>query len=194
MNVLFMLSYSELKPGMVIEYEGSAYEVMEADFLRMQQRKPVMKTKLKDMVSGKVRDHSFQPSDQIDEAEMNRMQAQFIYESKGQYWFNEVGNPKNRFALDASLLGMKAQFLKPNTPVVALEYKEKIINLDLPIKMDFKVTEAPPAIKGDTASGGSKQVVLETGARVNTPLFIGEGDIVRVNTETGDYVERVEKA
>jgi len=189
-----MLSYSELKPGMIIEWEGAAYQVLEADFLRMQQRKPVMKTKLRDLVTGKVRDHSFQPSDAIDQAEITRMEARFIYESRGEYWFHEEGNPKNRFSFSSDQLGDVANYLKPTASVSVLSYKEKIASIDLPIKMDFEVTEAPPAIKGDTASGGSKQVIIETGAKISTPFFIQTGDVIRVNTHTGEYVERVEKA
>jgi len=179
---------------MFIEWEGNAYQVLEADFLRMQQRKPVMKTKLRDIVSGKVKDHSFQPSDDLEEADLSRRQVRFIYENKGEYWFDDPKNPKNRFSLSADQMGDKGKFLIPQTEVVALEYKSVVINIDLPIKIDLEVVEAPPAIKGDTASGGSKQVMVQTGAKVSTPFFIAQGDIIRINTETGEYVERVEKA
>jgi elongation factor P len=189
-----MLSYNELKPGLFIVYEGSVCEVLEASFLRMQQRKPVMKVKLRDLISGKVKETSFQQSDELEEADLERMKARFLYANRGEYWFDEAGNPKNRFALKESDLANKGQFLKANCEVVALMFGEKIISVQLPIKVDLEVTEAPPAIKGDTASGGSKQVTLETGAKVNTPFFINTGDVVRVNTETGQYVERVEKA
>lgn len=185
-----MLSYNEVRSGMVIEWEGGLYEVLEANFLRMQQRKPVMKVKMRDVLSGKVKETSFQPSDQMDEAEITRMPSRFLYENKGQYWFDEVKNPKNRFALTADALGGKGRFLKANTEVTAMMWNEKLISIQLPIKMDFKVVSAPPAIKGDTASGGGKQVEIETGAKIMVPFFINEGDMIRVNTETGDYVER----
>jgi len=189
-----MLAYNELRPGHLIEYEGSVYQVMEANFLRMQQRKPVMKTKLKDLITGKVKETNFAVSDRLEEVELERKKCRFLYESRGQYWFDEVGNPKNRFFFTKEELGAKADFLKSNTEATSVLWKEKTVSIDIPVKMDFKVVECPPAIKGGTASGGSKQVVLETGAKVNVPFFIGEGDILRVNTETGDYVERVEKA
>ncbi len=189
-----MLSYNELKPGMFFTYEGSLYEVQEANFLRMQQRKPVMKTKLKDLVTGKVKEQSFQMSDQLEEAELDKMKAVFLYENRGQYWFNELGNPKNRFFFTSEQLGIKAQFLKPNTEILVIKWEDKIINIQLPIKMDLKIVEAPPNFKGDTATGGTKTVVLETGAKINVPMFVNENDVVRVNTETGDYVERVDKA
>ena len=93
-----MLSYNELKPGHLIEYENSVFQILEASFLRMQQRKPVMKVKMKDLISGKVKETSFQPSDQLEEADLERIKSRFIYESRGQYWFDEIGNPKNRFS------------------------------------------------------------------------------------------------
>lgn len=188
-----MLSYNEVRPGHIIEFENSIYEVLEANFLRMQQRKPVMKVKLKEVITGKVKETSFQGSDEFQEADIDRTQVRFLYENRGQYWFDEVGNPKNRFSLTSDQLGMSAQFLKANTEATALMWNEKLIRIQLPIKMDFAIIECPPAIKGDTASGGSKQVTIETGAKVNVPFFIGEGDIIRINTETGEYVERVEK-
>ena len=189
-----MLSYNELKPGMFIEYENSVSQIMEAEFLRMQQRKPVMRTKLKDIITGKIRETSFQHSDSLEEADLERAKCRFIYQSKGQYWFDEVGNPKNRFFFTPEQLGTKANFLKANTEVNSVGFKGKIFDIQIPVKMDLKIIEAPPAIKGNTATGGNKQVVLETGAKMNVPLFVNEGDIIRVNTETGEYTERVEKA
>src|SRR5690606_16732 len=99
-----MLSYNELRPGHFIAYEGSICEVLDAQFLRMQQRKPVMKVKLRDLVSGKVKETSFQQSDELEEAEIERMKARFLYENKGEYWFDELGNPKNRFTFTAEQL------------------------------------------------------------------------------------------
>jgi elongation factor P len=189
-----MLSYNELKPGQFITFEGTPYEVLEANFLRMQQRKPVMKTKLRDIISGKVKEQSFQMSDQLDEAELERVKSRFLYENRGQYWFDETGNPKNRFFFTAEQLGIKAQFLKPNTEVTVVKWDDKTVGVQLPIKMDLKIVEAPPNLKGDTATGGTKTVILETGAKINAPMFVNEGDTVRVNTELGEYVERVEKA
>jgi elongation factor P len=121
------------------------------------------------------------------------MPATFIYHNRGQYWFNDKGNPKNRFFLTEEVIGNAGQFLKAATEVKAFKFKGKIINIELPIKVDLKVTEAPPAVRGDTAQGGTKTVTLETGAKVNVPLFINEGDIIRVNTASGEYTERVEK-
>jgi len=189
-----MISYNELKPGQFITFEGVLYEVLEANFLRMQQRKPVMKTKLRDVVSDKVKEQSFQMSDNLEEAELDKIKSRFLYENRGQYWFDEAGNLKNRFFFTAEQLGIKAQFLKADTEVTVIKWNDKTVGIQLPIKMDLKIVEAPPNIKGDTATGGTKTVVLETGAKINVPMFVNEGDIVRVNTELGEYTERVEKA
>lgn len=186
-----MLLYNEVRKGHVIVYEGSAHEILEADFLRMQQRKPVMKVKMRELKSGKVKETSFQPSDKFEEADLDRMPSTFLYKNRGECWFCEKGNPKNRFMIPESEIGSSAQFLKPNSEVTTVKFGEQIITVQLPIKIDLKVVEAPPAIKGNTAQGGNKQVTLETGAVIVTPMFIEEGDVVRVNTETGQYVERV---
>lgn len=185
-----MLSYTDLTKGILFIYEGAPYEVLETHFLRMQQRKAVVQTKIRNLMTGKILDRNFQSSDAFEEAEIERKPAIFIYESRGEYWFHEEGDPKARFSLGADLLGDQGKFLKPNTKVIATFFDEKVIRVDIPIKMEFKVVEAPPAIRGNTAQGGTKTVTLEGGAKVNAPLFINEGDMIRVNTETGEYVER----
>ena len=172
---------------------GEPYEVLESSFLRMQQRKAVVQTKIRNLLTGRVLDRNFQPSDSLEEAEIEKKEAVFIYVHRGECWFHELGNPKARFSLPKESLGERAQFLKTNTQITTLAFRDKIIKISLPIKMEFKVVEAPPAIRGNTAQGGTKQVTLEGGTKISAPLFVEEGDIVRVNTETGDYVERVNK-
>ena len=138
-------------------------------------------------------DRNFQQSDYFEETEIEKKPATFIYAHRDQYFFHPENDPKNRFSIPMETIGESRQFLKPGTKVEFLMFKEKIIRVKLPIKMEFAVTEAPPSIKGNTAQGGTKVVELEGGAKVSAPLFINEGDIVRINTETGEYVERVEK-
>ncbi len=185
------LAYTDLTKGTLFIMDGAPYEVLESHFLRMQQRKAVVQTRIRNLMTGKVLDRNFQPSDSFEEAEISKKPATFIYVNRGEYWFHEKGNPKNRFSLSAELLGERGQFLKPNTEVATSIFNEKVIKIDVPIKMDFKVIEAPPAIRGNTAQGGTKQVTLEGGAKINAPLFVNEGDMVRINTDTGEYVERL---
>lgn len=188
-----MLSYTELKKGTLFILDGDPYEVLEMNFLRMQQRKATVNTKIRNLITGKILDRNWQASDNFEEAEVERKTAVFIYMNRGEYWFHEKGNPKNRFMLPADVLGEQGQFLKPNTEVITLVFNGKVIKVEIPIKMDFKVLEAPPGIKGNTAQGGTKQIVIEGGAKINAPLFVNEGDVIKVNTQTGEYVERVGK-
>lgn len=184
------LSYTDLNKGILFVYEGQPYEVLEAHFLRMQQRKAVVQTKIKNLLTGKILDRNWQPSDSFEEAEVERKKAIFIYQSKGEYWFHEEGDKSKRFALASDVVGEPGKFLIPNTPIVTMVFDGKVINVLVPIKMTLEVTEAPPATRGNTAQGGSKMVTVEGGAQVTTPLFIESGDKIIVNTQTGEYVER----
>jgi elongation factor P len=186
-----MLNYNEVLTKKFIIHDGEPYEVLDARIFRMQQRKPVNQTRLKNLITGKVAEYTFHQQDKVEEAEIEKREAKYLYNNRGEWWFANPKNPKERFKLDADKIGDGARFLKANSTIELVLFGEKIIGVRLPIKVDLKVTEAPPAVKGDTSKGASKQITLETGATVNAPLFINEGDTVRVNTETGDYVERV---
>ncbi len=200
-----MLNYNDLKPGTVFILEGQPYEVLEYNFLRKQQNKPVAQTKIKNLISGKVTSYTAHSNETFNEAEINYKKVKFLYghpdrkssisngTSRSKFVFSELDNPAKRFELDESQVDDVKKFLKPNNFAEAMEFEGKIINIILPIKMDFKVIEAPPGIKGDTAQGGVKAVKIETGATINVPLFIEQGDIIRINTRSGEYVERAEK-
>ena len=187
-----MLSYTDLKPGTAFVLEGAPWEVREYRFLRMQQRKPVVQTKIKNLLTGKIVTRSFAPSDSFPEAEIEHKPAIFLYyqERNKEYWFRAPGIQKNRFMLTEESIGELWPYLKPNTEVKLYEWEGSIINASIPIKIDLLVKEASPGVKGDTAQGGTKEVMLETGLKIQAPLFINEGDVVRINTETGDYIEK----
>ena len=192
-----MLEYSEITERKYIVFEGEPYEVLDSHVFRKQQRKPVNATKLRNLLSGRIVEHSFHVSDKAEEADISKKEVKYLYTNKGEFWFCEAENPGKRFELPEDMIGKASQFLKPNTIVDALIFDDgksdegKIIGLKLPIKMDLLVKEAHPAVKGNTAQGGSKMVVLETGAEIQVPMFIKEGDVVRVNTDTGEYTDRV---
>lgn len=192
-----MLAYNEVRERKYIIHEDEPYEVLTSHVFRKQQRKPVNATKLRNLLTGRVVEVSFQVSDKVEEADLQKRPIIYIYNQKGEYWFHPVGKPQERFVLSADLLGNHYRWLKPNQSVDALiftyEDEEKIIGISLPIKMDFVVKEAAPATKGNTSSGALKAVILETGAEIYVPLFINEGDVVKINTDTGEYVERAEK-
>ncbi|MBI2035284.1 MAG: elongation factor P [Candidatus Liptonbacteria bacterium] len=185
-----MLSYGDLKKGVVFVLEGDPWLVLDSGFLRMQQRKAVMQTKIKNLKTGKIVDRNFQASDSFEEAEIERQPAMFIYTSKGESWFHEKNDKSKRMSLKEDTLGDKVNFLKSNLEVIIIKFGEQVINVELPIKVEYEVVEAPPAVKGNTAQGGVKSVKIETGAFVNTPMFVETGDKIKVNTETGEYVER----
>lgn len=189
-----MINYNNLRPGTVFILDGQPYQVVEFNFLRMQQRKPVAQTKIRNLVSGKVISRNFQHTDSFEEADIKYRTAKFLYNHRGKYVFCEKEDSSKRFEISEEQIGDMGHFLKPNSEIDTVEFKDKIINVNLPIKMEFKVVEAPPSIKGNTAQGGTKAVKIETGTMINVPLFIESGDIIRINTQTGEYVERVEKA
>jgi elongation factor P len=171
-------------------FEDQPCMVLETHHLKMQQRRPVVQTRFRNLLSGKVLERNFAQSDMFEEADVNRKEVKFLYAHRDEYWFVDPKDPSDRFELEKELVGDQAHFLKANTILEALSWDDKVINVNLPIKMQFKVVEAPPSIRGDTATGGTKQVVLDTGATINAPLFVNEGDEIIVNTETGQYVER----
>jgi len=189
-----VLSYNEILPKCIINYNNEPYEVLSAHIFRMQQRKPVNQTKLRQLVGGKVVEISFHQNETVTEADVSTMQAQYLYTNKGESWFAEAGNPKNRFSFLEDAVHDKVQWLAPNSLVDVLTYEDKPMTIKIPVKVELEVKDAPPAVKGNTVSGGTKLVTLATGAKVDVPLFINTGDIIRINTDTGIYTERVEKA
>lgn len=189
-----MLSYTDLKKGVIFLKDGEPYEVLDASFSRMQQRKAVVQTKIKNITTGKTYDVTLQASDSFEEAEIERKPLVFLYGHRNEYVLTDPANKKNRYALTENTLGDKIKWLKPNTEVVAVFFGEKLLGIALPIKMDLEVTEAAPGVQGDRSNAGTKSATLETGAIIQVPLFINTGDVIRVNTDTGEYTERVSKA
>ncbi len=190
------LQYNEIREKKIIIYDHEPCEVIESHVARTQQRKPQNQVKLRNLISGKTISATFHVSDTAEEADIEKRDIKFLYHNRGEYWFCDIDNLKNRFKLDSSLMGDVSKFFKENENVIALVWNNddaevKIIKITLPIKMEFKVKEAPPAVRGDTSKSGNKTIILENGATLNAPMFINEGDVIRINTETGEYVERV---
>lgn len=181
---------NDLKPKVFFIYEDQPYVVLETHHLKMQQRRPVVQTRMRNLLNGKVLERNFAQSDVFEPADISRKNVKFLYNHREQYWFCDDKDVAKRFQLSQEIIGDGVKFLKPNTILEALLFNDEVINITLPIKMTFKVVEAPPGIKGDTATGGNKQVKIDTGATINAPLFINEGDSIVINTETGEYVER----
>ena len=188
-----MLSYFDLRKGTKFILEGQPYEVLEFKQMGKAQDVVVAQTKIKNLITGRVLEKNFHQGDVFEEAEIEKIQLKFLYFHRGEFWFSKADNPADRFSLPEDIIGNADQFLKPNSILDGLIFQTKVINVSLPIKVQLKVKEAPPGVKGDRAQGGTKTVTLETEARINVPLFIKEGDMIEVNTETGGYVRRIEK-
>lgn len=189
-----VLSYNEILPKKVIVFSDEPYLVISSHVFRKQKRKPVNNTKLKNLKNGKLIENTFHVSETVEEADMEKKQIVFIYEAKGEYWFHEVDKKSERFALPADLIGSAAKFMKVGTELDAVVFDEDIIGVNVPVKVELKVKEAMPAVKGNTSSGALKEVTLETGATLMVPMFINEGDVISINTEAEEYSERVSKA
>ncbi|MFH1347681.1 MAG: elongation factor P [Candidatus Margulisiibacteriota bacterium] len=186
-----MLTHNDLKKGVQFIYEGQPWEVLEAQLLKMAQRRPVIQSKIKNLLDGKVQQKNFQQGDMFEEADLQKKDIKFIYHSKGQYFFCEADDPSKRFSFTEDQIGTQAKYLRPDEIVIGIVFDEKIINFKLPIKVQLKVKEAAPGVKGDWAQGGTKSAILESGAEIQVPLFVEQGDTVEINTETETYVRRV---
>ncbi len=185
-----MLDMNDMRIGALIVHDGAPHEVLEAHHMKMQQRRPVMQTRIRNLINGNVIPVTFQTHSIIEPAEIERREIIFIYKGRGEYMFHEASDKSKRFGLNELVIGEKGKYLKLNAPVTAVVFNDQIINIQMPIKIDLKVTEAPPDFKGDNATGGYKEVIVETGAKIKAPMFIKEGDVIKINTESGEYVER----
>jgi elongation factor P len=188
-----MLKHNEIRKGRIIVLGEDPYEVTKYSHVVKGRGKSVVQTQLKNMRTGGVLQKTFHPGESAEEADLEKIGAVFVYRNKNKFIFHEEGNPSKRFELSKDQLDEKADYLKEKTVVTTLLFKEKIIGIFVPIKMNFKVIAAPPGVKGNRAEGGTKVVTIETGKNIDVPLFIEEGDLIEVNTETGEYAKRIQQ-
>ncbi len=187
-----MISFNELEKGINIIMDGQPYEIMETSRMFKGRGHSVLQTKLKNLINSSVVSKTFHPADSFNEAEIEKKEVKFLYANKGQYFFCRPDDPSQRFSLSGEQVGEQAKLLKANQVVESVVFQDKQISIELPIKISLKVKEAPPAVQGNRSQPGNKMVVLETGANINTPLFIKEGDIIEINTQKQEYVRRVD--
>jgi elongation factor P len=186
-----MIPYSDIKKGDKIIFNNQPHEIVEVSLMFKGRGHSTMQAKIKNLVTGTIMQETLHPSDQFEEADLERIKVKFIYSNRGKYIFCYESDPSKRFELDQEQVGSTAKFLKPNGTVEGLIFEGKVVNIILPIKINLKVTQAPPGVKGDRAQGGNKIATLETGTEIQVPLFIEEGDIIEVNTEKEEYVRRI---
>lgn len=187
-----MLSHNDLRKGVRFILRNQPYEVLESSFVFKGRGGSIVQTKIKNLTTGNLLSKTFHPGEEFEEVEIEKIKVRFIYSRQNRYFFSKENDSSFRFDLSKEVIGNAAIFLKLNQIVEGMQFKSKIINISLPIKVQLKVTEAPPGIKGDRAQGGTKTVTLETEAKINVPLFIKEGDIIEINTESVEYVKRIE--
>lgn len=183
------MDLNDLKIGTIILWEKQPVQVIWSNRMRTAQRKPVMQTKLRNVITGKVYEYSFKFGESIDEADVMREKANFLYaDADGTHFMNNETFETVDIAKDITL--EQEKFLKEGMEVSILRFNNKPVSIELPIKVELKVVEAPPDVKGNSAGKITKPVKLETGLMVDAPMFIKEGDVLRIDSRSGEYVER----
>lgn len=188
------LNYNELLPKRTAIMDNDPYVVLSSTISKKDRQKASNAVKMKNLRTGGVVDRTFHQADALEEAEMEKREVKYLYSNKGEYWFCAPENPSDRFNLPDETVGDLGDFVTENSIVEALVFNDEIIAVTTPIKVQLKVKEASEAVKGNTSSGATKEVTLETGYLIQVPQFINQGDIIAVNTESGSYTERIEKA
>ncbi len=181
---------SDFRKGLAIKYNGETYVIIGYQFVNPGKGAAFTRAKLKNVKTLKIVEVSFRSGEQIEEANMAYRKCQYMYNDGSSYNFMD-NISYEQFEMPADMVGELGNYMMEGGDVTVVFVDDQPVGLQLPPKMDFTVTEAPPGNKGDTATGGTKQVTIETGAKVSVPLFIKEGDKIKVNTDTGEYVERV---
>jgi elongation factor P len=184
------MDINELKRvGSIIEIDGQPYIVLESQHARTAQRRAFIRTKLRNMISGVTMEKTFNAGDSVKEADVERSKANFLYQDDQNIYLMNM-TTYDQVGLNKNIIGGKEKYLKDGQEVTLVLFNQSPINIDLPKKVELKVTDAPPGVRGDSATNIMKLVTVETGLKINAPLFIKEGDLLRINTETGEYVER----
>lgn len=184
-----MISTSDFRTGLTIEFEGSIYTIVDFQHVKPGKGAAFVRTKLKNIETGAVTERTFNPRDKFEQAHIERRPTQYLYAGDDMWHFMDT-ETYDQFALGKQELGDAVKFLKENMELHLQVYKGKIIGVDLPTIVELEVLETEPGIRGDTASGGSKPAVMETGLVVQVPFFINVGDVLRIDTRTGEYSER----
>ncbi len=190
-NLMAKVNYNEILPKRTVIMDNDPYLVLTSSISKKDRQKASNAVKMKNLRTGGVVDRTFH---QAAEADIDKKEVKFLYSNKGEYFFCPPNNPGDRFSFGEDIVGKLGNYVTENSIVQAIEFNGEIMSVLTPIKVELKVTEAMEAVKGNTSSGATKEVTLETGMKVFVPMFINEGDVVAVNTESGQYSERVSKA
>lgn len=184
-----MLSLNEIKNGKIIKVNNEPYIIIKTDHHKMGRGGAVLKTKLRNLINGNLLEKTFQGNDKAEEAETEKKKANYMYKNENEAYFMD-NESYEQFSLGLGEIGEKINYLKEGADVDILYFDGNPAAIDLPVKVELKVVSAPPGVKGNSAGTVTKTVELETGAKINAPMFINEGNVIRINTDTGEYVER----
>ncbi len=185
-----MISTNEIRNGAKIEVDGEPFSIVEFQHVKPGKGGAFVRTKLKSLKTGNVVDRTFRSGDKLEEPAIEEMEMQYLYSSEGQYFFMDTKSYEQVFILQEHL-GESKNFLKENMVAKIIFYEGKPLSVELPIFVELKIVKTDPGIRGDTATGGSKVAMVETGANVKVPLYLEEGAVIKVDTRSGEYVERV---
>ncbi len=183
------MDLNDMKLGAIVLMNNQPFQVIWSNRMRTAQRKPVMQTKLRNVITGKVMEYSFKFGERLEEADVTRERAKFLYtDGEGTHFMNN--ETFETIDMPKEVTAEQEPFLKEDTDVQILRFNGKPVSIELPIKIDLKVTDAPPNVTGNSGGNVTKPVTMETGLIVNAPMFVKEGDTLRIDTRTGEYVER----
>lgn len=184
-----MISSNDFRTGVTIELDGGVWQVVDFQHVKPGKGAAFVRAKLKNAKSGAVVERTFNAGEKVPKAHIDRREMQYLYESDGMYNFMD-NETYEQIALSPEQMADAKKFLKENMSIGIMFFQGTVIGIDLPYSVELKVVETDPGIRGDTATGGKKPAKLETGYVVNVPLFINEGDVLRIDTRSGDYIER----
>ncbi|OIO38562.1 MAG: elongation factor P [Candidatus Omnitrophica bacterium CG1_02_49_16] len=184
-----MISTSQFKAGVIIKYNNELCEIIDFQLVKMQQRQPIVSTKLKNIKTGNLLEQKFRSGDKFEDVFLEDKPVQYLYREGTKYHFMDSETYQD-VVVNAELLGDRANFLKENSEAVGRYWGEELLSIELPSSVVLKVIETEPGVRGDTAKSGTKPSKVETGATIKVPLFVNSGDQIRVDTRTGQYLER----
>jgi len=184
-----MITSGELRKGIILELDGKLYQVVDYQHIKMK-RTALIRLKLRDIQGSHTIEQTFQSNQKFNRAHLDYRSMQYLYNDSNLYYFMDKENFE-QISLDSNQLGDAISYLKEGMSLQISSYKDEFIGVDLPITVELKVVDAEPGFKGDTATGGTKSAEMETGVTIQVPLFINTGDIIKVDTRNGNYLERV---
>jgi len=185
-----MITPTQFKPGMTIELDGTLFTILNFQHIKPGKGQAFVRSKLKNLKTGAITDKNFRPDEKIEMAHLDHRRMQYLYRDHEDYIFMDTASFE-QMSLSEEQIGDTSRYLKEEMTVEVSMYEGKPVAVELPIFVELKVVETVPGVKGDTATGGTKPAKLETGAAVQVPLFVNEGDTVKIDTRTGDYVTRI---